>query len=112
MKIKGKNETYSLIKVLRSEGRLSDETEIAINSLSLEELLSVKLELAAGHFNSKMFGIPIWYSLKNVVQDALLKFALSSTKTKREAARLLGLLPADFRHLLKKYETESFFEKK
>ena len=111
MNIKGKNEAYSLVKNLRSEGRLNEETEIAINSLSLEELLSVKLELAASQFNSKMFGIPIWYSLRSVVQDALLKFALSSTKTKREAARLLGILPADLRHLLKKYETEKYFEK-
>ena len=112
MNIKGKNEAYSLIKVHRENGRLNEELEISINSFSLEELIAIKLELAAQNFNSKMFGIPIWYSLKNVVQDALLKFALSSTKTKREGARLLGILPADFRNLLKKYETESFFEKK
>ena len=83
MNIKGKNEAYSLIKVHRENGRLNEELEISINSFSLEELIAIKLELAAQNFNSKMFGIPIWYSLKNVVQDALLKFALSSTKTKR-----------------------------
>jgi len=36
--------------------------------------------------------------------------ALSSTRSKREAARFLGLIPQDFRKLMKKYKVESFFE--
>ena len=110
MKVVGKNEHYSLVKKLRKEQRLTEETEIIINSLSLEEIIGIKLELASRQFNSKMFGLPIWRSLRAIVQDALLKFALSSTKTKREAANMLGILPQDFQALLKRYDIESFFE--
>lgn len=111
-KVVGKNEHYSLVKKLRKDQRLTEETEIIINSLSLEEVIGVKLELASRYFNSKMFGLPIWRSLRAIVQDALLKFALSTTKTKREAANMLGILPQDFHSLLKKYDIESFFEEK
>ena len=83
-----------------------------LNGLSLEDVIALKLELATRPFGGKGFGIPIWHSMREIVQDAVLKMALSSTRSKREAARFLGLIPQDFRKLMKKYKTESFFEEK
>ena len=83
-----------------------------LNGLSLEDVIALKLELATRPFGGKAFGIPIWHSMREIVQDAVLKMALSSTRSKREAARFLGLIPQDFRKLMKKYKTESFFEEK
>jgi hypothetical protein len=83
-----------------------------INNLSLEEVIALKLELSSTRFGFKLYGIPLWYSIKEMVQDAMLKYALSSTRSKKEGARFLGLTPNEFRRLLKKYNIESFFNEK
>ena len=108
----GKNAYYSISKKLRKEGKSSEEFELMLNGLSLEDVIALKLELATRPFGGKAFGIPVWHSMREIVQDAVLKMALSSTRSKREAARFLGLIPQDFRKLMKKYKTESFFEEK
>ena len=109
-RLSGKNLYYSISKKLRKENKSSEEFELMLNSLSLEDVIALKLELATKPFGGKCFGIPIWYSTREIVQDAMLKMALSSTRSKREAARFLGLIPQDFRKLMKKYKVESFFE--
>ena len=45
-----------------------------------------------------------------VVKDALLKYALSATSSKKEAARFLGLNFRNFTTIIKKYNSESYFE--
>ena len=109
-KIKGKNERYSLMKKLREENKSTEEFEIMLNCLSLEEIIGLKLELASKVFGGKSYGLPIWKSMKEIVQDAVLKYALSACKTKREAARFLGINLDHFKKLIKKYNTESYFE--
>mgnify|MGYP003114702482 CR=1 FL=1 len=109
-RLSGKNLYYSISKKLRQENKSSEEFELMLNSLSLEDVIALKLELATRPFGGKCFGIPIWHSTREIVQDAMLKMALSSTRSKREAARFLGLIPQDFRKLIKKYKVESFFE--
>jgi len=111
-KLFGKNAYYSISKKLRREGKSSEEFELMLNGLSLEDVIALKLELATRPFGGKAFGIPIWYSMREIAQDAVLKMALSTTRSKKEAARFLGLIPQDFRKLMKKYKTESFFEEK
>ena len=111
-RLSGKNAYYSISKKLRKEGKSSEEFEVMLNGLSLEDVIALKLELAAKPFGGKAFGIPIWHSMREIVQDAVLKMALSATRSKKEAARFLGLIPQDFRKLMKKYKTESFFEEK
>ena len=108
-RLSGKNLYYSISKKLRKENKSSEEFELMLNSLSLEDVIALKLELATKPFGGKCFGIPIWHSVRAITQDAMLKMALSSTRSKREAARFLGLIPQDFRKLMKKYKVESFF---
>jgi len=107
----GKNERYSLSKKLKREEKITEDFEIMLNQLSLEEVIGLKLELASKVFGGKSYGIPIWYSMKDIVNDAVLKYALSACRTKREAARFLGLKPQNLNNILKKYDVESFFEK-
>jgi len=108
----GQNANYSLIKKLREEKKITEEFEVMLNHLSLEEIIGLKLETATKLFGGKMYNIPIWKSLKYIVQDALLKYAYSAARTKKEAARLLDLSPKDFRTLIKKYDIDNYFEKK
>jgi hypothetical protein len=109
-KSRGKNERYSLIKKLREEGKSTEDFEIMLNSLSLEELIGLKLELASKVFGGKSYGLPIWKSMKEIVQDAVLKYTLSACRSKKEAARFLGIQHQNFNQLIKKYDTETFFE--
>jgi len=41
-----------------------------------------------------------------------LKFAISTTNSKKDAARFLGLTYMEFKRVLRKYEVEDYFENK
>jgi len=107
----GRNRYYSLSNKLRKEGKSSEEFEILFNSLSLEEVIGLKLELASKFgLRGKMYGLPIWYSLRTIVKDAVLKYAVSATRSKREAARFLGLHEQSLNILLRKHKVDKYFE--
>jgi len=109
-KYHGKNAHYSLSKKLKRENKITDDFEFVLNGLSLEEVIGLKLELASKMFGGKSYGIPIYKSMRDIVNDAVLKYALSTCRTKKEAARFLGLNSQNFNKLLKRYSVESFFE--
>jgi hypothetical protein len=105
----GKNKNYSIISKLRKERKSNDEFEIMLNNLSLEEAIALKLELSTKNISNRMYGIPIWGSLLNIVQDAVLKYALSATRTQAEAMRMLGLKESNLHELNKKYKPQDYF---
>ena len=108
----GRNRYYSISNKLRKEGKSSEEFEIIFNNLSLEEVIGLKLELASkSSFNGKLYGVPIWYSIPSIVKDAVLKYALSATRSKREAARFLGLNELAMKKNINKYRIDNYFEK-
>ena len=101
---------YSIINKLKSEKKISDSTLNNINNISLEDLIAIKLELSTRYLCGKFYGIPIWRLTRHAVTDALLKTALSIARTKKEAARFLGVDYMEFNRYIKKYNTISFFE--
>lgn len=106
----GKNRLYSISKKLRKDGKSSEEFEILLNNLTLEEVIGLKLEISSKYsLNGKLYGLPIWQSLTMIVKDAVLKYSLSATRTKKEAARFLGLTERSLTGLVKKYNSESYF---
>jgi|TARA_A100001515_G_scaffold22592_2_gene17331 hypothetical protein len=109
-KLQGKNKHYSLTNKLRRDKNITDEFEVMFNTLSLEEVIGLKLELASKSIGGKLFGFPIWRSMQDVTKDAVLKYALSASRTKSEASRFLGIHPEDLNKLVKKYQTETYFE--
>tara|TARA_B100000073_G_scaffold242767_1_gene203665 strand:+ start:348 stop:713 length:366 start_codon:yes stop_codon:yes gene_type:complete len=106
----GKNLYYSISKKLQKDKKINDEFEIMINSLSLEEVIALKLELSTRSLRGKFYGFPIWKSLPELTRDAVLKYALSATRSKKEAARFLGITVSELNKNLKQYGTESFFK--
>jgi len=107
----GKNKSYSLSKKLREEGKSNEELEVYLSNLSLEEVIGLKLEIATRDLmRGKFYGFPIWNSLKYMISDGVLKFALSATSFKREAARFLGIQEKTLIELVKKYKTEQYYE--
>ena len=111
-KNEGRNRYYSISNKLKKENKSSEEFEIIFNNLSLEEVIGLKLELASkSSFNGKLYGVPIWNSIPSIVKDAVLKYALSATRSKREAARFLGLNEFAMKRLINKYRIDNYFEK-
>ena len=92
--MKDKNVTTSnksIIKILKDDNKVNDSLLVCIGSLSLEELIGLKFELSAEHINNRLYGFDIWRKTSYIVKDAILKFAISTTKSKKDAARFLGL---------------------
>tara|TARA_Y100001973_G_C5208914_1_gene343848 strand:+ start:12400 stop:12759 length:360 start_codon:yes stop_codon:yes gene_type:complete len=109
-KISGKNRYYSISKKLRKEKKSNENFEVMFNNLSLEEVIALKLELASKSIGGNLYGLPIWRSLKYVVEDAVLKYALSAARTKKEVARFLGLRETEMRKINWIYNPDSYFE--
>ena len=107
---KGRNTHYSLSKKLRQEKRSNDEFETMLSNLTLEEVIGLKLELSTKPVNNRLYGFPLWFNLTDIVRDAIFKYAYSATRTQVEAMRFLGLRPARFQKLKKKYNPISYFE--
>ncbi len=101
--------SFSIRDKLRSEKRSSAAFEVMLGNLSLEEMLSLRLELASRLFNNKLYGIPLWHSLTNVVKDAIIKYAYSAGNNITEIARFLGLSKAQYRKLVWKYQPTNYF---
>ena len=108
-RLQGKNKYYSLSKKLRRENKSNDEFEVMVSQLTLEELIGLKLELASKVLDGRLFGLPVWSSMHSIVQDAMLKWVYSASRTKVEAVRYLGINQSDFKELLKKYKVDDYF---
>ncbi len=110
--MKNKNITTlskSIIKQLKDQNKISDELLVSMNSLSIEELIAIKLELCANSINNRLYGFDIWRKTSYIVRDAVLKFAISTTKSKKDAARFLNLDYSSFSRLIKKFKVDKYF---
>ena len=107
---KGRNTYYSLSKKLRQEEKINNDFEVMLSNLSLEEVIGLKMELSTKPVNNRLYGLPIWNNLTDVVKDAILKYAYSATRTQMEAMRFLGLPADQFQKLKKRYNPVSYFE--
>ena len=102
---------YSIANKLKSGGKINERFEIMLSSLTLEEIIGLRLELAARTVNYKLYGMNIWHSVQDIVRDGVLKYAYSAARTKGEAASFLGLDKSVFKKLLKKYNITNYFSK-
>jgi len=106
---KGKLRNLSLLKKLRKDKLINDQFEVMLNSLSLEEVIGLKLELASNSIGGKLYGLPLWHSIESIAKDAILKYIYSAANSKMEAARYLGINIDYFNKICKKYDIKSYF---
>lgn len=99
----------SLLKKLRREGRSSEEFEVFLGDLSLEEIIALKLEISGKTLSSPVYGLPLWNHLPEIVADAVLKYAIGITQTTSECARFLGMSQTNLYQLVKKYQIWGYF---
>ena len=107
---KSKTKYYSLINKLKKENKINEEFEAIVSNLTLEDLIALKLELSTRPVKNRLYGLPIWNNLVRITQEAVLKYAISATRTQGEAMRFLGLRPDKFQKLKKRYNPVSYFE--
>ena len=97
---------YSIISKLKDQNKLNDQVLVSLNNLSLEDLIAVKLELSTNLLNHRLYGLDIWNKMPAITKEAILKFSLSVTKNKTDAARFLGITQQNFRRACKNYNIE------
>ena len=99
-----KNEKkITFISELKRDGRISEEFLNVVSDLTLEELISVKLELSAKMFNGKLYNFPLWYNLPYIIRESLLNFVNRNCKTKSDMSNVLGIPYEQFIQIYKKY---------
>ena len=100
----------SVIFKLTNEGYLDNTVLVNINNITLEDLIAIKLELSAKHLNNRPYGFDMWRKSRYIIKEAFLKFAISTTNSKKAAARFLGINYIEFKKALKDFKIESYFE--
>ena len=102
---------YSIVNKLKSENKIDEKFEIMLSSLTLEEIIGLRLELAAKTVNYKLYGLNIWQSIPDIVRHGILKYVYSAARTKGEMASFLGIDKKSLNRLLKKYKITNYFSK-
>ncbi len=100
---------HSIINKLRREQRLNENFLNVLSSISLEELIAIKLEQSSRILGGKLYNFPLWKAMPEICRDALLKYSYTACDTKKDMARLLGIDRSDLYKFLKKHKTESYF---
>tara|TARA_R110002020_G_C16016168_1_gene751569 strand:- start:63 stop:434 length:372 start_codon:yes stop_codon:yes gene_type:complete len=108
---RSKTKYYSIISKLRKEKKITKDFEILVSGLPLEDLIALKLELSTRSVSNRLYGLPIWDNMHRITQEAVLKYAVSATRTQGEAMRFLGLRYKYFNVLMRKYNIHTFFSK-
>ena len=102
-------DVVSISRELKSLNKINDSFEIMLDGLTLEELLGLKLELAAKRMNGKLYGFKIWRALPEVVRIAAWRTAISLARTTHETVDFLGLERSHYYELKNKYGFDKFF---
>jgi hypothetical protein len=102
----------SFVNVLREQGKLNEQVETAIHNMTLEDLIAVKLELSSRTQKSPIYAIPLFETLEVIVRDAMLKFAISATRTPSEAAASLGISLEHFRSQMHEFKIYDYIPTK
>ncbi len=110
MSSKSTTKYKSVINKLKDSNKINDSILVYINSISLEDIIALKLELSSRNLKHRMFGLDIWHGMGYVIREAVLKFAIGATKSKKDAARFLGMDYYSFLKLVKKYKIKEFFD--
>jgi methionyl-tRNA formyltransferase len=109
-KLKSVTRYKSIVNKLLNNNKINESLLTFIDSISLEDLIALKLELSARHINNRMYGFNIWHGTNYIVKEAILRFSVGATKSKKDAARFLGISYIELIQLLKKYELMEYFQ--
>ena len=97
------NKNYNLKNKLLKEKKIDREFLEKVNFITLEELITLKLLIASENLNGKLYNFPFLKYTTDICKEAVVRFALSQAKNRREASLILGMKKADFVSYIKEY---------
>tara|TARA_R110000824_G_scaffold202583_2_gene386808 strand:+ start:897 stop:1253 length:357 start_codon:yes stop_codon:yes gene_type:complete len=95
---------------LRNEGRSNEAFEVLLSSLTLEEIIGLKLECAFRLTGGKLYGFNLWSRIVDITKEGLYNAVISVVPTNRAAARILGINEQTFKSLKKKYKIREEYD--
>ena len=109
-KRRSKYKHKSIINNLLNNNIINESNLTFIDSMSLEDLIAVKLELSARHINNKLYAFNLLSNTNKLVKEAIIKFAISATDSKMDAARFLGIDYEGLHRLVREYNLQEYFD--
>lgn len=88
----------SIIYQLRQENRINEQLEAMVNSLSVDELFRLKLELHTLSSGLAVFGNNLWKNAHKIIREALLRFVRTNFTNRELASQYLGLSVFSYRN--------------
>ena len=98
---KSANKDYSYSRELLKENKINSQFLEKLKFLTLEDLVYLKLEVASIGLKGKLYNFPILKYSSDIVKEAIVRYSLSATKSKREAAMILGVPKTELNRLIK-----------
>jgi hypothetical protein len=109
-KRRSKYKHKSIINKLLNNNIINESNLTFIDSMTLEDLIAVKLEMSARHINNKLYAFNLLSNTNRLVKEAIIKFAISATQSKMDAARFLGIDYEGLRKLVNEYDLQDYFD--
>ena len=106
-----KNKYHSVLKDIDKKFENKNFHHI-LSNLTLEEIITAKLELSANGLNGKLYGYPIYKNIQHIVRESLVRFSLRFCNSQERAANLLGLNVRQFKSYIKKHNLNTNTENK
>ena len=103
MAVKRKTKNYNSILKKINDKFKDKKFEFIVNNLTLEELISAKLELSSRGLNGKLYGFPIFKNINQITKESLVSFSLNYCESQKKAASMLGLSLSELKSYIKKY---------
>ena len=108
-KTNSSNKNYNLKNKLLRENKINNDFLEKLKFLKLEELITLKLLVSTSLLKGKLFNFPFLKYSTEICKEAVLRFALSQAKSKKEAQIIIGMKKAQLIHYIKKYKLEEEF---
>jgi hypothetical protein len=97
---------YSKISELKKMNKIDDQFVFYIESLSIEDLIAIKIESTMKNLNFKFFNFPLWKSFHSITSEALIVAVFGVASNNSEAARILGIDLKQYKNCLSKFGYE------
>jgi DNA-binding NtrC family response regulator len=80
------------------------------NIINESNWIAIKLELSARDSNNKRYAFNLLSNTNKLVKEAIIKFAISATNSKMDAARFLGIDYEGLHRLVREYGLQDYFD--
>jgi hypothetical protein len=103
--------TISVSAKLKQDGKINDDFLMRLDTITLDDLIALKLESASKSIGGLLFGFELFDNLAEIAKSAVAKYVYSVAPTRSSIWTFLGLSPSRFKYLERKYQLKKYFLK-